>query len=311
MSVQVRLGKSQLAAIFGGQVRRPLDWEVLRAIVEACYQHASLHDRSHLLSLTAGVDQYWRPRHAVVEHVYSTAFTVPPAAAVLVPRQLPSAAPYFVCRESELDALDQAARTGSPLLLTGPAGVGKTTLAVQWAHRVASDFPDGQLYVNLRGLSAAEVLRGFLGALDVPGDRVPDGLDNQAALFRSLLAGKRMLIVLDNVRDAAQVRPLLPGTSTCQVLMTSRDQLLGLIARDGVHPVLLDPFSADEARTFLALRLGTERVDAEPVAVGRIVERCAGLPLALAVLAARAATYRESPLEPLVIEEAWAEARTV
>ncbi|MCX4760247.1 NB-ARC domain-containing protein [Streptomyces sp. NBC_01275] len=191
----------------------------------------------------------------------------------------------------------------------GMAGVGKTTLAVHWAHRVADRFPDGQLYVNLRGfdpsgavLEPGEAVRGFLDALGVPPDRVPHGVDAQAALYRSTLAGRRVLVVLDNARDAEQVRPLLPGTPGCLAIVTSRDELPGLVAAHGAHSLTLRPFDAGQARTFLVRRLGAERVAAEPAAADEIGELCAGLPLALACVAARAALHPHFPLAAVAAE---------
>src|SRR5215468_6511718 len=176
------------------------------------------------------------------------------------------------------------------------AGVGKTALAVYWAHQVADRFPDGQLYVNLRGfdpsgsvMAPAEAVRRFLDALGVPPERIPVDLDAQATLYRSQLAGKRMLVVLDNARDTAQVRPLLPGAPTCLVLVTSRNQLTGLIAAADAHSITLDLLSDDEARQLLARVLGADRVTAEPAAVEQIITRCAHVALALALVAARAA----------------------
>ncbi|MFC0526921.1 BTAD domain-containing putative transcriptional regulator [Phytohabitans kaempferiae] len=220
------------------------------------------------------------------------------------PRQLPAAVPGFTGRTSHLERLDAllpVARSpqGTAVMITaidGTAGVGKTALAVHWAHRVADRFPDGQLYVNLRGFDPAgpvppdEAVRGFLDALHVPAQRMPVGLDAQAALYRSLLAGRRMLVVLDNARDADQVRPLLPGSPGCLVIVTSRDQLAGLVAAEGAHPVPLDLLGPAEAGNLLAGRLGADRIAAEPAAVAAIVEACARLPLALVIVAARAAT---------------------
>ena len=164
-----------------------------------------------------------------------------------------------------------------------------------WAHRVADRFPDGQLYVNLRGFDSSgrvmhpgEAIRRFLGAFGVPADRVPADVDAQAALYRSLLAGRRVLVVLDNARDAEQVRPLLPGGSSAFALITSRNQLTPLIATDGAHPLALDLMSTAEAGEFLAHRLGPDRVATEPAAVEQIVASCARLPLALSIAAARA-----------------------
>ncbi|MEU4196944.1 BTAD domain-containing putative transcriptional regulator [Kribbella sp. NPDC026611] len=227
-----------------------------------------------------------------------------------VPRQLPAAVAQFVGRTAELEALNGLLADGAvPVtVIGGTAGVGKTALAVHWAHQVAGAFPDGQLYVNLRGFDAAgsvidpaDVIRRFLDALHLSPERVPVDLEAQATLYRSELAGRRMLIVLDNARDAAQVRPLLPGTPTCLVIVTSRNQLRGLVAAQGAHPVVLDLLTEFEARELLSLRLGPSRVSAEPEAIADIVTRCARLPLALALTAARAA------LEPDVSLRAMAE----
>jgi tetratricopeptide (TPR) repeat protein len=182
----------------------------------------------------------------------------------------------------------------------------KTALAVHWAHRVAAQFPDGQLYVNLRGfdprgqaLPAAHALRGFLDALGVPPQRLPADLCAQSGLYRSLLAGTRMLVVLDNARDAEQARPLLPGAPGCLAVVTSRNRLAGLIAADGAHPLTLDLLTAAESRQLLAHRIGRDRIAAEPHATDHIISRCTGLPLALAVAAAHAATHPDFPLAQL------------
>jgi DNA-binding SARP family transcriptional activator/Flp pilus assembly protein TadD len=237
-----------------------------------------------------------------------------------IPAQLPLAVPAFAGRAAELASLDTllpestaagAARPATVVIsaVSGTAGVGKTALAVHWAHRVAHRFPDGQLYVNLRGfdpngapLDPGEAVRGFLDALGVPAQRLPAGLPAQTALYRSLLAGKRVLVVLDNARGVEQVRPLLPGAPGCLVVVTSRDQLTGLVATEGARPLTLDLLSTAEARELIACRLGCERVVAESDAVDDIVARCARLPLALAVAAARAATRPGFPLAVLAAE---------
>ncbi|MFF0151980.1 ATP-binding protein [Micromonospora sp. NPDC005203] len=230
-----------------------------------------------------------------------------PAARFPVPRQLPPALPGFVGRAAQLAELDAACAnpggsgddglaTATVMTLSGTAGVGKTTLAVHWAHRVADRFPDGQLYVDLRGfdasgavVTAVEAVRGFLEALEVPPERIPTHLPAQVGLYRSLLAGRRMLVLLDNARDIDQVRHLLVGSPSCLVLVTSRNRLAGLIAADGARPIGVGLLSSAEAWQLLARRLGADRLAAEPRAVDEIIERCARLPLALAVLAARGA----------------------
>jgi DNA-binding SARP family transcriptional activator/Tfp pilus assembly protein PilF len=241
----------------------------------------------------------------------------PGSAPAPVPMQLPLALRAFAGRSEELAKLDamlppetaagpQPSATVVISAVSGTAGVGKTTLAVHWAHRVAHRFPDGQLYVNLRGfdpsgsaLDPAEAVRGFLGALRVPMERIPASLDAQTALYRSLLAGKRMLVLLDNARDADQVRPLLPGSAGCLVLVTSRNQLTSLVAGEGASPLTLDLLTSAEARQLLVRRLGSARISAEPFAVSEVIARCAGLPLALAIVAARAASRPEFSLTML------------
>ncbi|GIJ71773.1 hypothetical protein Voc01_066900 [Virgisporangium ochraceum] len=236
----------------------------------------------------------------------------PPRAAT--PAQLPADVARFAGRADHLDrltaALDGAAdRHPAAVVISaiaGTAGIGKTTLAVHWAHRVRHRFPDGQLYVNLRGfhpsgavMDPAQAIRSMLEALDVPRQRIPADLDAQAALYRSELAGRRMLVVLDNARDAEQVRPLLPGAPGCFVLVTSRSQLTSLVAVEGAQPLTLDLLTAGEARELLASRLGADRLAAEPEAAEELVTRCARLPLALAIVAARAATNPGFPLRAI------------
>ncbi|MET9631914.1 BTAD domain-containing putative transcriptional regulator [Lentzea sp. NPDC006480] len=219
-----------------------------------------------------------------------------PAAARPVPRQLPAPPRSFAGRGRELAALDAIMDGGHPIVVSGTAGVGKTALAVHWAHRVASRFPDGQLYVNLRGFdpggavtAPGEAVRAFLDALGLDPQRIPASLDAQACLFRSVLADKRMLILLDNARDADQIRPLLPGSPGCLVLVTSRNRLAGLVATHGAYPLALDLLSTGEAHDLLVDRLGLDRLRAEPEVADEIIKRCAGLPIALTIVAARVA----------------------
>ena len=241
------------------------------------------------------------------------AWLIRPAPGAPVPAQLPPV-PAFAGRRAELALLD-ALLPGSPpdavsiAALSGTAGVGKTTLALYWARRVSAQFPDGQLFANLRGfdpggaaLEPGDVLRGFLEAFGVPVARIPPGLPAQAALYRSVLAGQRVLVVLDNARDAEQARPLLPGSPGCMVLVTSRDRLAGLVATEGAHPLTLDLLTTADARDLLARRLGTGRVEREPAAVEAIIAGCARLPLALTVAAARAATAAHFPLAVIAAE---------
>lgn len=231
------------------------------------------------------------------------------SATPLVPAQLPAGPRHFVGRARELKALDALlGRRVGPGTVTiaavdGSAGVGKTAFALHWAHQAASRFPDGQLYVNLRGfdptgqpLHPSDALRTFFAALDLPPARIPETLEAQAGLYRSLLAGKRMLVVLDNARDAEQARPLLPASPGCLVLVTSRRRLTGLIAADGAHPLTLDLLSPDEARDLLAGQLGSEPVERDPDAAAALVEACARLPLALTIAAAYSACNPRKPL---------------
>jgi DNA-binding SARP family transcriptional activator/tetratricopeptide (TPR) repeat protein/DNA-binding XRE family transcriptional regulator len=232
-------------------------------------------------------------------------------------RQLPAAVPGFVGRTDELkgltallDEMDAAAgRTVVISAIGGAAGIGKTALAVHWAHAVSDRFPDGQLYVDLRGfdptgppLSTAEAIRGFLDALQVPAERMPMGVDAQAALYRSLLAGRRVLVVLDNARDSAHVRPLLPTGPKCLAVVTSRRQLTSLAVGEGAGLVTVDLLNHADARQLLTSRLGAVRVAAEGEAVDELVSLCAGLPLALSIAAARGAAHPYFPLATLVAQ---------
>jgi DNA-binding SARP family transcriptional activator/transcriptional regulator with XRE-family HTH domain len=233
-----------------------------------------------------------------------------------VPRQLPVGPRNFTGRAGELAALsgllERVLGQASGVViaaLTGMAGIGKTALAVHWAHRVASQFPDGQLFINLRGfgpsgapVTATEAVQDFLVALGVAPARIPTDRDRQAGLLRSLLVGQRMLIVLDNAQDAEQVRPLLPGSPGCLVLVTSRNQLTGLAAREGAHLLNLGVLTVCESRELLRASLGAERAMAEPVALSELIGVCACLPLALRDVAARVAVRPGLPLAALAAE---------
>ncbi|WP_406286143.1 BTAD domain-containing putative transcriptional regulator [Streptomyces sp. NBC_00209] len=228
----------------------------------------------------------------VPAHVTPPLYTAGGAPADLLPR----APRGFHGRGAELTALSRAAAGEAPVcLVTGPAGVGKTALALHWARRTPAAFPDGRLFADLRGFgdtaepTPLEVLREFLLALGVAPRRVPESMAGAAALFRSLTDRLSLLVVLDNARDSAQVRPLLPGGADCVTLVTSRHRLDGLIASDAAVPVPVDILEPTDGTALLAGVLGEERVLAEPVAARRLAELCGGLPLALRVTAARLA----------------------
>ncbi len=243
-----------------------------------------------------------------------------PGAAV-IPHQLPAAVPHLVGRVRESAALtarvESAASAGTVVItsVSGAAGIGKTALAVHWAHQVRDRFPDGQLYVNLRGfdpqaqaMDPAEAVRGFLDALGVTRQHIPPSPAAQIAMYRSLLDGRKILVLLDNARDSQQVRPLLPGNTGAVAVVTSRNRLPGLVAVDGAHPISLDLLTEEEARELLVRRLGPELVAAEPEAVRQIIARCARLPLALTIAATRAA-QTGFPLSALAAELAEASQR--
>ncbi|WP_406218869.1 BTAD domain-containing putative transcriptional regulator [Streptomyces decoyicus] len=214
------------------------------------------------------------------------------------PRLLPRPPARFLGREDQLAALTTVLTDGttgeSPLaVVAGPAGVGKTACAVQWAHLYAGSFPDGQLFADLRGFgegdeaAPAEILGDFLLALGTPPERVPSSAQAASALFRSLVADRRLLVVLDNARSSAQVRPLLPGGPHCATVVTSRSRLDGLVATDWARPVGLQTLGHEEGAALLGAMLGPDRVAEDPAAARELVDLCDGLPLALRAAAAQ------------------------
>ncbi len=254
------------------------------------------------------------PRFADVPAESETAAVAADAAVVPVPRQLPAASTCFAGRSdvlAELAALLARPVPPSTMVISaidGVAGIGKTALALHVAHSRTHEFTDGQLHVNLRGfdpvhppVEPVEALGQFLRALGVPAERVPSGVDEQAALYRSLLAGRRVLILLDNAVSAEQVRPLLPGTSTCLVLVTSRNRLTGLVVRDGAHHVALDPLSEQEALWLITELLGEDRVGSRAEAA-ELVRLCGRLPLALRIVAGDLAVHPGRAVGDVVAE---------
>ncbi|GAA0259415.1 hypothetical protein GCM10010492_70460 [Saccharothrix mutabilis subsp. mutabilis] len=244
-------------------------------------------------------------------HLHAPA--VPPA--VVVPRQLPAAGDLFTGRAAELAALDRLLTISSSnramviSAIAGTGGIGKTWLALHWAHRNIEAFPDGQLFVDLRGFSPigqptapVEAVRGFLDALGMDPARRPTDPDALVGLYRSLVAGRQMLIVLDNAGTSEQVVPLLPGGDSYTVLVTSRHRLPGLVARHGAHPLPLDVLSNAEARALLVTALGADRVAADEHAVEELIGLCRGLPLALGVIAARTRSHPHLPLSEIAAE---------
>ncbi|MGC4814771.1 BTAD domain-containing putative transcriptional regulator [Micromonospora sp. DT228] len=229
--------------------------------------------------------------------------------------QLPPEVHDFVGRSESVEqirsvvAATGGSRTGLPLaVLTGPPGVGKTELAIHVAYQLRAEFPDGQLFVNLRGFSldaslrTEEVLGGFLRALGVPAERVPRHPDEQGALFRSLMAGRRVLLVLDNAGSPDQVRPLLPGDAACAVIVTSRDSLIGLSAVNGARRVQINPVSRAEAEALLSRIIGADRTGAEPAAVADLATACGYLPLALRIAASNLAAMPDQRIAAHVRE---------
>jgi len=302
-------------------------WVLLMTALHRCGRRAEALDayqreRQHLhdeLGVEPGRQLREAQRAVLTDDASPGPALAPPA---LVPAQLPADVASFTGRGDHLrrlDALLNGGPTPSAVLISaiaGTAGVGKTALALHWAHRVSARFPDGQLYVNLRGYGAGppvrpiDALARFLSALGAPADQVPADVEDAAALYRSWLANKRMLIMLDNASHADQVRPLLPGTPGCLVTVTSRDRLSGLVARDGAVRMSLDVLTPAESEALLAGLLGPDRVRAEPAAAARLARLCGHLPLALRIVAANLIAYPHRTLAAHAAELAGADRLT-
>jgi tetratricopeptide (TPR) repeat protein len=317
---RVGYSRSQLYEILDGRISRPPEWDrLVEPLVRAC-----IGNDKHAIGT-------WRRRHDVLVAVHSElkrqhrpTDAAMPAELPAIPAQLPADVEFFLGRSQELADLDRfltrstGTASSEPVnggdstavvisAISGTAGVGKTALALRWAHRVRSEFPDGQLYVNLHGfdpeqpLSAADALAGFLRALGVAGKNIPVELEERAAAYRSLLDGRRMLVVLDNASSVEQVRPLLPGTPSCVVVVTSRDSLAGLVARHSARRVDLDLLPLEDAVALLEALIG-DRVPAERAAAAMLAKLCARLPLALRIAAELAAARPTLTLAQLISE---------
>jgi DNA-binding SARP family transcriptional activator/Flp pilus assembly protein TadD len=316
----LRLGRHNtvLAAVTARAAANPLDERVAGQLVLALYRAGRQAD---------ALDHYERTRRRLAEEfgadpghalrelhrkILTADPELEPPAAGTVPRQLPAAPRWLVGRDSESAALTEAVTgpggTVPVCAIGGPAGIGKTALALRWAHDHLARFPDGQLYVDLRGFDPSgapmtpksAVLR-LLGALGADPAALPPDEDGLVAQYRSLVAGRRLLVVLDNARDTAQVEPLLPGSETCAVLVTGRHRLAGLAVR-GARLVDLDPLPETAARDLLARHVGPGAVADEPGAAADLVRWCAGLPLAVGIVAARVAARPGFPLAVLAEE---------
>jgi MFS family permease len=245
------------------------------------------------------------------QHITGGVHVHPSAPDRIVPQQLPGVTWHFTGRTTELAELTSALDAAGTVVISPTeqiGGIGTTSLATRWATDFAARFPDGALYVNLRGsdpyagrpVTPDEVVRGFLGAFGVP---EPQGVDAQFGTYRSVLAGRKMLLLLDDARDAEQVRPLLPGNSGSRVIVTSRRPLPDLVATAGARPIALGPLPDEDARALLRRHVEDEqRLAAEPDAVTELIRLSGGVPLALNVLAAHAAAWRQQPLSGLVAE---------
>jgi DNA-binding SARP family transcriptional activator/tetratricopeptide (TPR) repeat protein len=309
-------GGELVAELATRTAQHPLDERIAGQYLLALHRAGRTHDalEHHRQVRTRLIEELGTEPGAILQDTHRqvlTADTTPVTThagdgprTTVVPRQLPAGPPSFAGRHDELARLDAGGTTATVTAITGPGGMGKTWLALHWAHRNLGRFPDGQLFVDLRGfspegipLTAAAALRGFVVALGVPPAGIPAEFDALAGLYRSLVADKRALVVLDNAHDTGQVLALLPGTPTCTVLVTSRDRLGGLATARGARMLDLGALDEGDAHSLLTSRLGHQRVAAEPEAVRELLLSCAGLPLALGVVASRAAAHPTSSLE--------------
>ena len=317
--LMLRLGKHNavLAEISARVAANPLNERVAGQLVLALYRGGRQADAldhyertRRRLADELGAD----PGHALRElhrKILTADPELDPPPEVAVPRQLPAAPRWLVGRDRESAALTRAVAGGGTVpvcAIGGPAGVGKTALALRWAHDHLARFPDGQVYVDLRGfdpsgapMTPETAVRRLLGALGADPAALPMDEDGLVAHYRSLVAGKRLLVVLDNARDAAQVEPLLPGSETCTVLVTGRHRLAGLGVR-GARLVDLDLLSEADARDLLARHIGPGPVADEAGAAADLVRWCAGLPLAVGIVAARATARPGFSLDVLAKE---------
>jgi transcriptional regulator with XRE-family HTH domain len=308
------LGRLKLARLLAGfRLARGLSQEELahrsgmsvRAIRNLEHGQVGRPHRSSIAlladALTLTDAEHAAVKDAVVEaerHALAYAEALPLASPRIAPSQLPPDIEDFTGRDLALHQLSSLLRRATPectgVLITaimGKAGVGKTTLAVHAAHRARSSFPDGQLHVNLRGVEAraldpADVLSRFLRAFGVEGPAIPEDVDERAGLFRSLMADRRALVLLDNAADEEQVRPLLPAGARNAVIITSRVRLAGLFPREVID---LDVLPPEHAKELLRKIVGADRLAREPDVAAKIMAICGNLPLALRIVGAKAA----------------------
>ncbi|MEU0877038.1 BTAD domain-containing putative transcriptional regulator [Lentzea sp. NPDC005914] len=319
--IEIGAAADVLPAIAEAAADQPLDEASQARLIRAYHAvgrramaFQTYHEARDRLVEELGIDPgpELRTAHAALLHDDEAGTTVRSRAAPRVPRQLPAQPPGFTGRVSAVSTLDRLVPSSADGAVTitaisGTAGVGKTALAVHWAHRVRDRFPDGQLYANLRGHSKGgatppiEVLAQFLTALEVPAERVPVDLETAAAMFRTMTTDRRMLVLLDNAAGPDQVRPLLPAGPAC-VVVTGRDRMTGLVALHGARQVTLDVLSPEDSLDLLAHVLGPERVRAEPVAAAELAKLCAHLPLALRIAAANLADHPVRGIEDHVAD---------